>query len=456
MDRGAAMTMSFAEAPGRDPMRRACDLARRHLGLDVAAIGELVEGFLVYRAIAGDGARFGIALNTGVETDSRYRRGLDEGRLLTVIPDLRAERRRTGLPMIRAGQQGAYVGVPLRLPDGMVYGSFFGLRGRPDHTLGPRDADLLSILAELLAGDLARNRARERARRDIERVLEDEDIAMAYQPIFDMTGGCRGVEALARFPVPLGPPDETFAAARDLDLSFELERLVARKVWSLLERLPDDRFLSLNLTPGAALELAHRARTRDELPLDRLVVEITEHAVVPSYGALRDALEPLRRRGLRIAIDDAGAGYASLRHVVELRPDFVKVDQSLSHGVADDHARLVAVSAFVLLALDIGASVIAEGVERELDLAALREAGVELVQGYLTAPPSLDLHKVAGWLGLSVPEMAGAIGQAGPEPFGPSPPHNGAEEAARARADPTASRTTRSSDRLIWCSLRTA
>ena len=391
-------------------MHRACDLGRRHLQLDVAAIGELVDGFLVYRAVAGDGARFGIALGTGPETDTRYRRGLDEGRLLTVIPDLRAERRRTGLPMIKAGQQGSYVGVPLRLADGTIYGSFFGLRHRPDTTLGPRDADVLSILAELLGGELARSRSRERGRRDIERVLENEDLSVAYQPIFGVADGeCRGVEALARFPVPLGKPDETFALAQDLDLSFELERLVAKKIWGLLERLPEDRFLSLNLTPTTALELAHRARMLDGLPLDRLVVEITEHAVVSSYGALRDELEPLRREGLRIAIDDAGAGYASLRHVVELRPDFVKVDHSLSHGVADDHARLVAVSAFVLLALDIGASVIAEGVERELDLAALEEAGVDLVQGYLLAPPSVNIRKVAGWLGLPVPEVTAAL-----------------------------------------------
>ena len=403
------MTMSFAEAPG-DPMRRACDLARRHLQLDVAAIGELVEGFLVYRAVAGDGARFGIALGTGPETETRYRRGLDEGRLLSVIPDLRAERRRTGLPMIRAGQTGSYVGVPLRLPDGTIYGSLFGLRERPDLSLGPRDADLLSILAGLLAGELARHRAEERARREIERVIETEDLAVAYQPIFDIAGSaCRGIEALARFPVPMGKPEEIFAAARDLDLSFELERLVARKVWSLLERLPADRFLSLNLTPTAVLELAHRARMHDDLPLDRLVIEITEHAVVPSYSALRDELEPLRRAGLRIAIDDAGAGYASLRHVVELRPDFVKVDHSLSHGVADDHARLVAVSAFVMLAFDIGAAVVAEGVERELDLAALRDAGVELVQGFLLAAPTTNVRHVAGWLGLPVPEVAAAL-----------------------------------------------
>ena len=404
------MTMSFSEAAGRDPMHRACDLARRHLQLDVAAIGELVDGFLVYRAVAGDGARFGIALGTGPETDTRYRRGLDEGRLLTVIPDLRAERRRTGLPMIRAGQAGSYVGVPLRLPDGTTYGAFFGLRERPDLSLGPRDADLLSILAGLIAGELATRRAQERARRDIERVIETEDVSVAYQPIFEIAdGGCRGVEALARFPVPLGKPDETFAMARDLDLGFELERLVARKIWGLLERLPSDRFLSLNLTPGAALELAYRARTYDDLPLDRLVVEITEHAVVPSYGALRDELEPLRREGLRIAIDDAGAGYASLRHVVELRPDFIKVDHTLSHGVADDHARLVAVSGFVLLAFDIGASVVAEGVERELDLVALREAGVELVQGYLLASPSTSVGQVAQWLGLPAPEVASAL-----------------------------------------------
>jgi EAL domain-containing protein (putative c-di-GMP-specific phosphodiesterase class I) len=96
----------------------------------------------------------------------------------------------------------------------------------------------------------------------------------------------------------------------------------------------------------------------------------------------------LRERGLRVAVDDVGAGYASLRHVLELRPDIIKIDRSLVHGLADDNARRVAVTAFVALARDLGSTVIAEGVEDRSDYAAVRELGVHGAQGYLLGRPS--------------------------------------------------------------------
>jgi EAL domain-containing protein (putative c-di-GMP-specific phosphodiesterase class I) len=129
------------------------------------------------------------------------------------------------------------------------------------------------------------------------------------------------------------------------------------------------------------------------------VVEVTEHSVVECYDDLHRELTPLRRQGLRIAVDDAGAGYSSLRHVLELRPDFIKVDRSLIHGIADDHARRVAVSAFLSLAADLGAQVVAEGLERPSDLSTVREMGLHAVQGYLLGKPSTDPEALARWLG---------------------------------------------------------
>jgi EAL domain-containing protein (putative c-di-GMP-specific phosphodiesterase class I) len=121
--------------------------------------------------------------------------------------------------------------------------------------------------------------------------------------------------------------------------------------------------------------------------------------VVDSYLALHRELGPLRQRGLRIAVDDAGAGYASLRHVLELRPDFIKVDRSLIHGIANDHARRVAVSAFLSLALDLGSRVVAEGVEQPDDLATVRELGLHAVQGYLLGRPTTSRDALAEWIG---------------------------------------------------------
>jgi len=100
---------------------------------------------------------------------------------------------------------------------------------------------------------------------------------------------------------------------------------------------------------------------------------------------------------LRLAIDDAGAGYASLKHVVELQPDIIKIDRSLIDGCAADRARRSAIGAFVLLALDSGAMVIAEGVELPADLEAIRDLGVDAAQGYLLARPTADRRKLQRW-----------------------------------------------------------
>jgi EAL domain-containing protein (putative c-di-GMP-specific phosphodiesterase class I) len=198
-----------------------------------------------------------------------------------------------------------------------------------------------------------------------------------------------------------------FESAAAVGLSLPLERLALGSAISALELMAPHQFLAVNLTPQVAFELAATGETRPEM-LSRLVLEITEHAAIPSYSDLRRALRPSRERGLRLAIDDAGAGYASLKHVVELEPDIIKIDRSIVEGVARDRARRSAVSAFVLLALDIGAYVIAEGVEKEEDLEAIRDLGVDAAQGYLLARPTKDRKALARWqkFGHPMPRVA--------------------------------------------------
>jgi EAL domain-containing protein (putative c-di-GMP-specific phosphodiesterase class I) len=235
-------------------------------------------------------------------------------------------------------------------------------------------------------------------------VVDTERVDIAYQPMMDLSEEqCIGIEALARFPKPFGPPDLTLAAAKTVGLSLELERLAIRQAWKIIPALGPGQFLALNVSPDALVELARRANLRTDLPLSQLVVEITEHSAVESYAALHNELAPLRQQGLRIAVDDAGAGYASLRHVLELQPDFIKVDRSLIHGIADDHARRVAVSAFLSLALDLGSTVVAEGVERPADLATVRDLGLHAAQGYLLGKPTVNPDVVSRWIGAPGP-----------------------------------------------------
>jgi len=125
---------------------------------------------------------------------------------------------------------------------------------------------------------------------------------------------------------------------------------------------------------------------------------VTEHAPVDDYSALNDALSPLRTQGLRVAIDDAGAGFASLRHIVRLCPDLVKVDLTLIRNIDGDGVRRAVVTALAAFASQIGAKIVAEGVETAEELAALRAIGVRFAQGYhLGVPGAIPASIAEGW-----------------------------------------------------------
>jgi EAL domain-containing protein (putative c-di-GMP-specific phosphodiesterase class I) len=407
---------------------RVVALAHCHLALDVVFLAELTVSGEVYRAVAGDHSSFEIVLNDGPPNHATYCRGLVAGEIPNVIHDAATDERVCGLPVTQRTRIGSFIGVPVRLSDGTSYGALCGLSHAPDNTLDERDVRFMSMLSELIVHDLDEQRAQERLRADIMGLVETERVDIAYQPIMDLRDGrCIGIEALARFPQPFGAPDVTLSAAETVGLRLELERLAIRQAWKVIPSLGPGQFLALNVSPDALVELARRANLRTDLPLPQLVVEITEHSAVESYDALHDQLAPLRQQGLRIAVDDAGAGYASLRHVLQLQPDFIKVDRSLIHGIADDHARRVAVSAFLSLALDLGSTVVAEGVERPADLSAVRDLGLHAVQGYLLGRPSTDPNALCRWIGAPVQRN-------GHVPPGKAKGHSRAQQAASSTA----------------------
>ena len=384
----------------RRRLLRAVELTHATLRLDVAYVVELTGGGPVYRAAAGDAGTFHVALDCDSPAHAALCRELLAGRLPNVVADAAADPRLERLRLAHRTPVGALIAVPLRYSDGAAFGVLCGIThlARPD--LEDRDSRLVSMLGEAIVDDLDEHRARERVRADIQRLIDKEDLRTAYQPIIDVRSErCVGIEALARFPAPFSKPEWAFAASHDVGLGLELERLAIREAWKMLPRLGPEQYLAINVAPHALVELARRANLREELPLEKLVVEVTEHAVVDCYRPLLKGLTPLRERGLRIAVDDAGAGYASLRHVLELRPDFIKVDRSLIHGIARDHAQQVAVAAFLSLATDLNAKVVAEGVERAEDLEVAIGLGVYAAQGYLLGKPTTSEKVIAGWIG---------------------------------------------------------
>ncbi|MEX0659479.1 MAG: EAL domain-containing protein, partial [Egibacteraceae bacterium] len=231
-------------------------------------------------------------------------------------------------------------------------------------------------------------------RRGVERIEAaiDGDLRMVFQPIVDLSSGrLAGVEALARFGgQPPQTPDVWFAEAAQLGLGSPLERAAFGAALPALDRLPEGAYLSVNLSPAVVMEPGFW----DDVPpsaLGRLVLELTEHAAIHDYQRLRDVLAPLRARGMRLAVDDAGAGFASLRHILLLDADLIKIDITLIRDLHVDRARRAMTSALITFATETRAMVIAEGIEQADELASLRALGAAFGQGYLIArPASLD------------------------------------------------------------------
>jgi EAL domain-containing protein (putative c-di-GMP-specific phosphodiesterase class I)/FixJ family two-component response regulator len=227
----------------------------------------------------------------------------------------------------------------------------------------------------------------ETRRGEIRRFLDGEGLTMAFQPIVELaTGGLVGYEALARFrSFPLRPPDQWFAEATALELGVQLELEAIRHALTALPRIPRTAYLSVNCSHRAAMspEIAGLLTPHGA----RLVVEITEHEQVDDYDELALALGALRANGLRIAIDDAGAGYASLRHTLLLAPDIVKIDIALTRRIDIDRGRRALASALVAFADEMDMTIVAEGIETEGELGTLRDLGVRYGQGYYLAEP---------------------------------------------------------------------
>jgi EAL domain-containing protein (putative c-di-GMP-specific phosphodiesterase class I) len=169
-------------------------------------------------------------------------------------------------------------------------------------------------------------------------------------------------------------------------LLVDLELAAIRTALSQSERLPHGAFLSLNLSPDTAMSELFLGLALSG-PADRVVMEITEHAQVDDYAALNEAVAKLREHKVRLAIDDAGAGFASLRHTLHIAPDIVKLDMSLTRGIDGDRTKRALAAALVSFAEEVGFALVAEGIETREELDALRELGVAAGQGFFLAEP---------------------------------------------------------------------
>src|SRR3954453_7768621 len=208
-----------------------------------------------------------------------------------------------------------------------------------------------------------------------------DGVVPVYQPLGSLqTGQIAGFEALARFPhPPARRPDEWFTIASRCGLGPQLERRAIEAALAAGPR-PAGTYLSFNLSASALMS----DEVVDALPddLTDVVIEITENAGVSDADALAARLRPLRERGARVAMDDAGAGYSGLQQVMKIQPDLIKLDRALVANVDSDPAKAALIDSFVRFAARTGAAVCAEGIETPEELKVLADLNVTYGQGF--------------------------------------------------------------------------
>lgn len=243
--------------------------------------------------------------------------------------------------------------------------------------------------------DLGRSRGHASDR--IRDVITRRAIRMVAQPIVDLqTSAVVGYEALARFAAePLCGPEWWFDQAGRVGLRTELELEAVRSALRHARLVPWPLFVSINASPTTVADPEFRAAVLAG-PTDRIVVEVTEHEEVKDYEPLEEAIIELRSFAVRIAVDDVGAGFASMQHVLHLAPEILKLDRSLTIGVETNEAKQALIASMVRFASTMRMTLVAEGIESRPQLECLRALGVRQGQGFYLWPPEPFLS-VIGW-----------------------------------------------------------
>ena len=256
---------------------------------------------------------------------------------------------------------------------------------------GTLSAEVTTDVIDELSSQLEQqDRKTEAARRRYDRirgVIEGPGPAVAFQPIVDLdTLEMVGIEALARFsPEFHGPPNVWFAVAAAVGLQEQLEIAAVSSALEHIGELDEGVWMSVNVSPTTAA--SPRFLEAVEPVAGTLVLEITEHAPVHDYEGLNEALQEFRSAGGRLAVDDAGAGFSSLRHILRLAPDFIKLDGALTRDIDSDRTRRALGAALISFSAEIGRPIIAEAVESQEELETLRALGATFGQGFFLGPP---------------------------------------------------------------------
>lgn len=368
------------------------DSVRLHMGMEIGFISRFEQGERIFEFVSSDPTIDCIEPGDSDPLESSYCQRVIDGAIPGIIRNAQLHPGVQDLPVTQDMGIGAHISVPVFLDEGTLYGTFCCFSFQPNEALDDRDIAFMSVVADLIGAILERESAFRTQRSEMRQLLDDvvETGAMyaVWQPIVDTaTGDLTSVEALTRFDTePYRPPNEWFEQAIELGEAVKLERNALARGMAILPKLPARTRISCNLSGQAVLDPSIQEFLL-ERQLDRVTVEITEHDTITDYQRLIRAIKPLRDRGMKLAIDDFGAGYASFRHIVGLDPDIIKIDMSLVRGIDRSKTARSIVRALCRFARSDDRALVAEGVETEAEMDTLQRLGVSLMQGYLLHKP---------------------------------------------------------------------
>lgn len=387
-----ALTAIASNLPWAESLEGMLKAAREFLGMEVAFISAFEDGRRVFKHVDVASTVRGVEPGGSDPLEDTYCQRQVDGRLPALIPDTARNPEAASLPITEQLGIKSYVGVPLRTDDGSTYGTFCCFSSEVSPLLNERDLRVVKFLAHLIESQIqlglrTSREGRERRER-IGSVLRGDGMTIVFQPILEIAAErMAGGEALSRFTVhPQRTPDVWFREAAEVGLHIELEVMAVQKAIEALDALPEPLYLAVNVSPATAMS-RELAGTLGRCDLRRVVLEVTEHAAVGCYQELTLALAPYRQAGLRLAIDDAGAGYSSFQHILRLAPDIIKLDMSFTRDIDKDPSRRALAAAMVRFSADTGARLVAEGVETSEELDILRALGVTFAQGYFLGKP---------------------------------------------------------------------
>jgi EAL domain-containing protein (putative c-di-GMP-specific phosphodiesterase class I) len=377
---------------GSPSVDRILGAVRRHLGMDIAFVSQFRAADRVFRHVDSQ-VHSPINVGDAISLDEGYCKDVVEGRLPELIPDTARVPAAMAKPATQAIPIGSHLSVPIRLADGSCYGTFCCFSFRPNQSLGQRDLEIMRVFADILADqlnlDIQRSKSKSERLARVQSALANGHPKIVYQPIYNLDDGrIAGFECLSRFPLdPQRPPNEWFSEAHEVGLGGALEMAAIREALSALKNVRPPLYLTVNCSPGIIADgsLHEAIKTAD---LSRVIVEITEHVHIDDYSKLLEQLSTLRALGLRVAIDDAGAGYSSMRHILKIHPDIIKLDISLTKNIDADSTQRALAAALIAFARETGATIVAEGIETEAELRTLKRLGISAAQGYYLARPS--------------------------------------------------------------------